>query len=222
MAIMIEYFSTIYGIVEIMAMIASILLLTKDRSNKWKSFIGYLLIMIGVEILGTYSKLHKMALLNHSAYNFLLLVQIIFFISFLFSILRVKNKNQFRLALLFLLSASFFIELSLHHFQDYAHYTKFLLSFVITILSCIFFYRLMLMQHQIDLIYYPDFWVAVGFFFYGFVGSVIFAYNNIFSQHKIEGDDNIYLTIMNIVSGFLYFSWIISFICRKKQVKSLY
>ena len=219
MAIIIKYLSTVYGIVETMALIASILLLRKDGSNKWRAFIGYLFIMVGIEVLGTYSMLNKLALLNHSLYNFLLLVQIIFFIPLIFSFLELKRKKHVKVVLFILLFISFFTELYLKHFEAYNNYTKFFLCFIITIMCCLFFYRLML-QQPINLLNYPAFWAVVGLFFYAFVSAILFAFNNMIVKAKLTDHEYVYRAVMYTLSVILYFSWIYSFICRKKQIKS--
>lgn len=220
MAIIIQYFTTLFGWSEVAALLAAIILLGKDPNKKWRYFIYYMMLVVAVEILGTYTKEIKSATINSIGYNVLFVVQISFVTSVLYNINRFKKFRWLLPAILVLLYSVFIFELQINHWFMLCTFTKFLFSFICTTLCCTFFYGIMQRDEAIDLIKYPKFWIVVGLFAFSFGSSVIYAFYDKIAMLKVSGTDYVYKIVMGTLINILYISWIIAFICRKNQYRN--
>lgn len=220
MAIILEYITSLFGIVEIATLLAAIFLLGKSPNKKWRFFIYYMALVVVVEVIGTYAKLNMIYSLNYIVYNILLAVQISFFIKILYSFNYFKKEKWVLPSLLFLLYAVFINELRIGNWVSYCSNTKFLLGFVCTILCCTFFYGIMQKDETIDLIKYPKFWIAVGLLAFSFGSAVIFAFYHSIALQKTNGHAFVFKIVMGTLSNILYISWIIAFLCQKNHHKS--
>ena len=217
-----DLFSTTV-ITEIIALICSIIFLRNCRERYWHFFTLYLALVIAGEMLGGY--LHAIGSFNYPVYNLLMIVQSLFF-AFLFYKAFHQNRTRIRImaaSIFFLLC--FIAEATLTAYQkhnmmlvnNYNGYSRMLLSVLITLGCCMYFFTIIkedIIRNPLDS---PHFWIIIGLFFFYFGSLPMFAFSKIISEIKLSGNVSFYRLIMNTLSFILYGSWIIAFICRTKQ-----
>ncbi len=219
----IAYLFTISLITEIVAFICSIIFLRNCRERYWHFFTLYLALVIVVEILGGY--LHAIGSYNYPVYNLLMIVQSWFF-AFLFYKTFQQNKTRIRIMAASIFFLLFFIAeaiLTAYNKQNmmlvnnYNGYSRMLLSVLITLACCIYFFTIIKEDIIRNPLHSPNFWVIIGLFFFYFGSLPMFAFIKIISKIKLSGNVSFYTLVMNTLCFVLYGSWIIAFICQKKQ-----
>jgi hypothetical protein len=204
---------------EVIALIAALCTLTHRGSGYWSYFILYLSITIAIEILGYYFR----AVLkqpNYPFYNFFMIFQALFF-SYLFYMFQDSKKIRLWIPLAFGVFLVFFIvEGVMNSFSAYHKYSRQVLSVLVVSFCCIFYFSILKLDSVKNPLTYPPFWIATGLFFFYFGSAVMFAFYDTVSKIKLSGTLSFYTLVMGCLSCILYGSWIIGFICRRKQMLS--
>jgi hypothetical protein len=204
---------------ELAAFITALVVFAGRRYGYWSLFIAYLFITIAVEAAGFYTKTVLRAP-NYPYYNFLMIVQVLFF-SYLF--FRFHPPKSVRILLLLMLGffMIFFIGEGIgKSFAAYNKTSRQLLSGYTVLFCCIFYFSLIREETVRSPLGYAPFWIVTGLFFYYFGTIALFAFYDRVSQIKLAGTISFYNLVTGCLSCILYGSWIIGFICRKKQAPS--
>lgn len=211
---------------EIIALLAALFTIQNKQSLYWRLFILYLLITITIEAFGFYyaTSLHRS---NYPFYHSLMIMQVLFF-TFLFIKFQLSKKIRIGLLIglaifiLFFTGEGVYYSLSKSEslfIANYNKYSRMLLSVFVTLFSCIFYFSIIKNDAIKGPLKYPPFWIVTGLFFYYFGSLPMFAFSKIVSQIKLGGNISFYGIVMGSLSCILYGSWIIGFICKKKQVR---
>ncbi len=208
-------FLTVSVVTEILALIASFLCFGKKDARYLCTLPFYLLFVLSIEFLGYYY--HSLKRPNYVFYNFLMLIQAIYF-CFLFYRFDIEKKGSTIILLLLLAFViTFLLEGINISFSAYNIYSRQALSILVLVL-CFRFYYLLLKNDTISFpLNYPPFWIVTGLlvFYLGTVG--LFAFYKQVSSIKLSGNNTFYDILMGTFCCILYGSWIIAIICQKKQ-----
>lgn len=222
----INFLTTPATIAELMALVAALLTVRDKRSGYWRFFILYLVITLSVESAGFYMRT-VLRVSNQQLYNFFMLIQALSF-AFLFFRFNTNRKIRLRILsgmgifILFLLGEHLVIFTAaepLPH-REYLWYTRMLLSVLVTVYSCNFYFYILKSEEVLSPLQYPPFWIVTGLFFYYFGSLPMFAFYNSVSVIKFTGNISFYSLVMGCLSCILYGSWIIGFIWKRKQIPS--
>jgi hypothetical protein len=203
---------------ELIALGFALFSLRGKHSGYWRYFILYLLFLILLEGTGFYYR----AILkepNYPFYNFLMVVQSFYF-SFLFYKFgsgREKRIWFFGCCLLFLVF--FILEGAKNSFSEYNRYSRQFLSLLIVFFCCSFYFSILKSDSVKSPLSYPPFWIVTGLFFFYFGSAAMFALYDRVSQIKLSGNLSFYTLVMGCLSCILYGSWIIGFLCKRKQIQ---
>jgi hypothetical protein len=204
---------------EVIAFAAAVFTLFNRRAGYWKSFILYLFLTIVTEVTGYYFRV-VLQQPNYPFYNLFMLIQSLFF-AFLFY--RFHTSRTIRIWIVVLLAAFiiFFVtEGVANSFAAYNKYCRQFLSVFVVLFSCTFYFTILKMDNVNNPLQYPPFWVVTGLFFFYFGSVAMFAFYERVSKIKLTGSLSFYTLVMGCLSCILYGSWVIGFICRRKQVHS--
>lgn len=202
---------------ETISLIAALFLLMDKQKTYWMLFIPILALIVLVEYAGFY--LHEIKKPNHVYYNFLMIVQALFFSLLFFKFAQSRIIKISLLMALCIFMTFFLTEGFLISFSKYNGYSRMLLSCIVVFFSCTFYFSLIKDDRIKNPVRYPPFWIVTGLFFYYFGSLPMFAFIKQVSQIKLAGNISFYTLVMGCLSCILYGSWIIGFICRKKQVQ---
>ena len=202
---------------EIVSLLAALFLLRSKQKTYWILFIIFLIITLMVEGEGYY--LGELKKTNHAYYNFLMIVQVLFYSLLFFKFQESEKTKLWPLIALSIFIIFFTAEGLLVSFSKYNGYSRMLLSCIVVFLSCTFYFSLIKDDRIKTPLKHPPFWIVTGLFFYYFGSLPMFAFIKQVSQIKLGGNISFYTLVMGCLSCILYGSWIIGFICRKKQVQ---
>jgi hypothetical protein len=209
-------FFTISVCAEITALLMAIITLFNKQKSYWFLFVIYLIITLLVEAAGFY----KGALLkipNHVFYNFLMIVQVLFFTRLFYDFIK-SDAARFGLLTALAVFILFFIgEGVAVSFSNYHGYSRMLLSCFVVIFSCIFYFSIIRQDNIENPLRYAPFWIVTGLFVYYFGSLPLFAFIKQIIQIKLSGNISFYTLVTNCLSCILYGCWITGFICRKRQ-----
>lgn len=214
-----NFFTNPITIAELAALAAACFFLSVKKAGYYQLFIFYLLAVLLAEFTGFYMRT-VLVKPNHMVYNTLMMVQVVFFLYLLYQFQQSAMFRKTILAAGLLFVLVFIIEGTLHSFAAYNKYSRQLLSLIMVVYSCSFYYSLLKNDTVKNPLYYPPFWIVTGLFFYYFGSVVMFAFFEKVSKIKLSGNLSFYTLVMSCLSGILYGCWIIGFIWKKKQMQS--
>lgn len=207
-------------LIECCCLIFSCIYLRKPQVGYWRYFIGFMGLICLLEgsawvlVVFFYQN-------NHWIYNLELPLEVCFtmwiFNEFFNSFITSK---PWYIAGLVVFSISYFVEIVLHGFMTYAHWTGTLMSLLFVVICGLYFYMLLQSKDYINLARNPPFWAVAGMFMFYF-GSTI---TNLFFDELIE----IYVKqgiqlryfIFTGLNAILYSCWSYAFLCRYRQTIS--
>jgi hypothetical protein len=200
---------------EIVAFLTALLLVSK-RNSFWWLFIVYLAVVIAIEAGGFYLK--ELQKPNYLLYNFLMIVQAVFFGYIFYQFLDTAKTKKIVLVLFAVFLLFFIVEAINNSFAQYNTYSRQGLSLIVVVVSCMFYFSVLKNDSISSPLIYPPFWIVTGLFFYYFGTAAMFAFYKSVYQIKLAGNISFYSLVMGCLSCILYGSWIIAFVCQKKQV----
>jgi len=217
MQLMLSSLFNITVIAEWCCFIAAIIFLPR-RTGKWRLFIPLLFITILAETVGWYlwNILGKGN--NGWIFNINLLINISFSV-WMFSTVESLQKVKVKLFLLLFLFIAFAV-CNTFFFEGpwvYNRFTDIAGNIILAVISCYFFYTVLNEDAFRNLFRYEYYWFANGLLFYS-LGSVVLNVflNYLWEYHKQTGV-NIYGYINYGINVLLYGSFIIAFICRRRN-----
>lgn len=200
---------------EIIALLAALLLITNKRFGYWRLFPLYLAFVLLIEFGGYYYKIHRWP--NYFFYNLLWLVQATFF-AFLFYRFHTSKRIKYLVFIVFGIFMLFFISEGIYRsFSDYFKYSRQFLSLFVVLFGCTFYYSIISNDSINTPLKFAPFWVVTGLFFYYLGSAAMFALYDKVSKIKLANDASFYSLVMGSLSAILYGTWIIAFVCRKRQ-----
>lgn len=210
---------------EFIAFVAALVLLRKQKEPHWRFFIIYLLLIVALENYNTYLIAHLQPTYPFS--NFMMIVQVVFF-TVLFS--QFKQTKKFSMGSIISLIVFMMVYIAegfirahyknnLAFIDNYQYTSRVLLSTMVTIQSCLFFYNIMKEESYTNPLRSPNFWVVIGLFVFYFGTIPLFAFTNIISQIRLSGNISFYTLVTSTLSVILYGSWITAFVWKRKQQK---
>jgi hypothetical protein len=215
---LIDFLTNPTNAAEMISLVTSLCTVTRKQAGYWSLFSLFLIITLVIEGAGFYYR----AILkqpNYPFYNFLMIVQVLFY-SFLYNKFMPKRQTRFVLFMVAGLFLFFFISEGVSNsFTTYNTYSRQFLSAFIVIFSCIFYFSILKRDDIENPVKYPPFWVVTGLFFYYFGTITMFAFYPTVSKIKFNGGISFYTLVIGSLSCILYGSWIIAFLCHRKQIR---
>lgn len=201
---------------ELLSFLFAAVLLLKRRFSYWRLFIPYFLLMLLIEGGGFYLRtvLHKP---NYLLYNFYMLVQFLFFSLLFYRFLPTWWMKQLVIYSLMLFLLLYLFENYQTRMATYYLNSRRLVSLLIVLHSCIFYFALLRDDGVRNPILFPPFWIVTGLFFYYFGTAVMFAFYAPISKIKLSGNISFYTLVLSSFSIILYGNWIIGFLCMRRQ-----
>ncbi|OJV53687.1 MAG: hypothetical protein BGO31_02175 [Bacteroidetes bacterium 43-16] len=208
-------FLIVNPIIELLALIASIIFLSKDRTW-WRYFIYYLAVVVLTEGSATYLIIVEGVKTNNWIFNLYLPLQYIFYFYLFKNLLGFKRSIAKRviiagICLIFLVYA---LEIYSDGFSQLAYRSIAWSNIWFFILCCLYFFLLLKREDYFSLGTYPPFWILSGILFHA-LGSTMTL---IFYQSLIEIYYTYKLPLKQVIYIFLnfimYSFWIYAFLCR--------
>lgn len=212
----IQFLSNPTTIAELIALVAALFILSNKKTGYWSFFIPYLLITILIESAGYYYRV-ELKKPNYPFYNFFMFAQLLFFAFLFYKFHQSKRIKQWVSILVIVFVLVFITEGIINSFASYNKYSRQFLSIFVVLFSCTFFFSILKDDTIKSPVRYPPFWIVTGLFFFYFGSIAMFAFFDKVSQIKLSGNISFYTLVMGCLSCILYGSWIIGFICMKKQ-----
>lgn len=201
---------------ELIALVTALFTLFNKKAGYWSLFILYLLITILIEIGGYYFRV-ELKKPNYPFYNFFMIVQFLLFAFLFYRFHQSKGIKQWVTFFVIAFIVFFISEGIINSFASYHKYSRQFLSIFVVLFSCTFYFSMLKDDTIKSPVKYPPFWIVTGLFFFYFGSIAMFAFFDKVSQIKLSGNISFYTLVMGCLSCILYGSWIIGFICKKKQ-----
>jgi len=212
----IQFLSNPTNAAELIALVAALFILLNKKAGYWSFCIPYLLITILIEAAGYYFRV-ELKKPNYAFYNFFMIIQLLFFAFLFYKFHQSKKIKQWVPVFVITFILFFISEGIINSFASYNKYSRQFLSVFIVFFSCIFYFSILRDDTIKSPVKYPPFWIVTGLFFFYFGSIAMFAFYDKVSQIKLSGNLSFYTLVMGCLSCILYGSWIIGFICKKKQ-----
>jgi hypothetical protein len=216
----IELFNLTF-IAECCAFLAALYLLDK-MTGIWRLFILFLFITILAEAIGWWMVYVIKYRNNTWIFNLLLLFNGSFSLLVFASTEKVlKIRNMLYLGIYAFILFGVFNIIFLEGFMKYNSYTELLQDLLVSVYVCWFFYRVLSEETYRNLFGYEYFWIAVGFLFSSLGSIVLYLFLNALDDYYKHTHINIYGYINYGLNIVFYLSLIISFLCRRRNTRSL-
>lgn len=203
---------------EIITLVSSLCLVIRKRAGYWRLFILFLSITVLIEWTGFYYRT-MLKQPNYPFYNFLMILQLLFYTLLFYKFFPVKQTRLILFLTVGIFLAFFIMEGVFNSFTVYNIYSRQVLSAFVVIFSCIFYFSILKRDDVVNPVQYPPFWVVTGLFFFYFGTITMFAFYPTISKIKFNGGVSFYNLVIGSLSCILYGSWIIAFLCHRKQTR---
>lgn len=209
-------------IAEVLALAAAIIFLPVRKAGYPGLFVYYLLAVVLIEASGFYLRT-VVKVPNTQLYNFLMLVQAMFF-CYVFYRYHTSRSTRRWIAGSLVLFLVFFVAETIYRSGDslnnYNRYCRIILGIQVIVFSCSFYFALLRDDSVRQLLLSGSFWIVTGLFFYYLCSTPMFTFYKEISKIKLSGSVSFYNLVMGCINAILYGSWIIAFICIRKNLSS--
>lgn len=202
-------------LIELLALIASIIFLSKDRTW-WRYFIVFLAVVVMVEATATYLMIIKKAGSNNWLLNSYLPLQYLFYF-FLFKNLLGFKRTIAKVSIwtgMILVLLVYCFDIATNGFTNLAYRSIALSNVCCLILSCLYFFLLLQREDYFNLGTYPPFWILAGILFHALGSSMTLIFyeplKEIYYTYKLPLKQVIYIFLNFIMYSF----WSYAFLCR--------
>lgn len=208
---------TLTIVIETICLLVALFCLSKAQMGWWKSFLPFLLLTVTAETTG-YILFFVQGKNNHWVFNLYLLPEMCFLFLVLFKLSREYFNAHYLLIPGFIFFLFFYI---MESFQSgwlaYSSQANTIASVIIIAAACQFYYYLLKKETDVDIMYYPAFWIISGLFIFylGSIGVGLFV-NQLTQVYKSTGLPLRFI-IMVVLNFILYASWGYAFLCRYRQ-----
>jgi hypothetical protein len=203
--------------IEIVSLIASIVLLIRDKNNFWKIVMLYIAIALFFESYGSYLNARKIH--NLWWFNLFIFLEAGFILYGLGHCLRKYiNPRNLLLGGAVVIYGSYGLSVILNGSEQYNILCVNVMSVLFTVYALYYYYLLLRDEHFIVLKNHPEFWWVTGVLFYYFGSTMANIFDGMFSVRVFNWLPLRYL-IYIVLNLILHSFWIYSFICRMKQRK---
>jgi len=198
----------------------SLFFLRKNRDTFSKITIGYLALVVMVEISGLiWGALYRKN--NSWIYNIYSIFEASYICLGFYHLFAKKIFNPLWMVVLthLVFIICYIAETFYHGFFKYHIVTTTIVSVCFTLLSLVYFYRLIRHDKAFNLQYYSSFWWVAAIFIYYFGGTMY----NLFVFYAIQHNHGLHILIytMIMLNFLLYSIWSYSFICSYRHRKLL-
>ena len=222
-----EFLKDPITIVEVTALVMSLFTLASKKAGYWSLFIFYLIITVTAETIGYY--FHEIQQSNYSVYHVFNLIQIFFFSFFFYRFQKNEEVKYWLFIGIEIFILGFMIEGMFLSFtknktafvSNYNLYSRMFLSVFVTFFCCNFYFSIIKDNTILRPVKYAPFWIITGLFFYYFGSLPLFAFYKFVAPIKLKSlvPPYFWTLVMGTLSVILYGSWIIGFICKKRQAR---
>lgn len=209
-------------LMELSAVTAAFLLL--PRQGYPGAFLYYLLLVLLIEALGFFFRT-QLQMPNAYLYNVLNLVQSFFFF-WLFIAFTPPSKGKAVLRWLPAFFATWFCIETLARVvtmtvsDHYNKYFRILLAIMVVTMSLRFYFALLREDSIRNPLAESRFWIVTGLFFFYLCSTPISSLEEQVAKIKLSGNLSFYTLVMGCINVVLYGSWIIAFLCLRKEQSS--
>lgn len=208
-------------IAEWIAFIAAIILLRK-RTGRWRLFIVLLFLTIVVEAIGWFEAYHLKRANNSTPFNFLLIINLNF-VLWIFCDAEPLRRNRRTFYWVMTIFSAFAL-VNIIRFQGLHHYnsiTDVVADITMATMSCYYFYAVLHEDRFRNLLRDEYYWLAMGTLFYSLGATLLFLFLDYFLAYYKKTGFNVFSYLNYSLNVLLYGSYVLAFICRYRNTKSL-
>lgn len=202
---------------EMAALVASVIFWHRIKHTHLRWFLPFLLFIVLIELSGRYIR-KELHLPNAWLYNISVPIEYCFYTFILWAYF--KSAKVRRITAAFLLCFFLFCLANMFFVQGFRKFNTNILkvaSFAMIVLSCLYFTELMRLEHQVDLLREPMFWIVTGLFLFN-AGEFFYSlFSDYLITHRMDRTRYIFASINNKLIWVLYTCFIISFLCSESR-----